>query len=601
MQPDSVKESIDNKRTFPLFSRINHFISEVITGLSALEKAVIAILSSLLLIGLAGMLWQINASMLDTIPHRSGVLNEGSVGSIGPINPLLSVTQTDRDLAKLIYSGLMTFSSTGELTFDLAENYTLSEDNREYIFTLREDVYFHDGEPVKASDVVFTINLAKDPRLQSPHQPRWTGVKSEVLDSRRLKIVLPEPRVNFLTDSTLGVLPKHIWEQIDINQVYISPYNRHPVGSGPYWVETVISETENGVGSTIYRLRSFSNYHLGQPFIETINFRSYSNEKDALEALRQGEINSLSSPSPAVIREVEQRSDLQLLTSPLSRVFLVYFNQAEQELFMNSAVRQALKTAVNKEGLVDIVLAGYGEPVDVLLPTKLEKLAFGLEKKEDSEERGVDLDIEELSRTESAKAILENDGWERSSPSGFYEKGDQELTFTLTVANVSELIIAAQELSRQWQDLGVRVSLEVINSSDELYQQRIRPRNFEALLHGYSLNRRFDLFPFWHSSTRNDPGLNLALYTNIQSDSLLSDLRQETDNDRRKELYLELKEQFRGDLPALFLYSPSFVYIVPEGLDNIDLGLIINPEDRFSGINKWFLQTDRVWRFFNDK
>ena len=122
------------------------------------------------------MLWQISDNLMIEVPAYGGSLTEGIVGSPSFLNPLLSVRDADRDLVILVYSGLLKATPEGNLVPDLAESYSISEDGREYDFKLRSNIIFHNGTPITADDVIFTVLKAQDPDVKSPKRANWEGV-----------------------------------------------------------------------------------------------------------------------------------------------------------------------------------------------------------------------------------------------------------------------------------------------------------------------------------------------------------------------------------------------------------------------------------------
>ncbi len=146
-----------------------------------------------------------------------------------------------------------------------------------------------------------------------------------------------------------------------------------------------------------------------------------------------------------------------------------------------------------------------------------------------------------------------------------------------------------------WEKINVKVNLRIFEIGD-LNQNVIRPRKYDALLFGLMLGRDPDPFAFWHSSQRNDPGLNIALYTNITADKLLEDARVLSDTAKRKEKYQAFQEQVIKDNPAVFLYSPEYIYLVPKSLLGADTDTITVPSERFTQIYKWYIKTKKVWK-----
>jgi peptide/nickel transport system substrate-binding protein len=167
----------------------------------------------------------------------------------------------------------------------------------------------------------------------------------------------------------------------------------------------------------------------------------------------------------------------------------------------------------------------------------------------------------------------------------------------LYTADAPDLKQAAGELKDSWIKLGAGVDVKVFEPS-ELYQNIIRTRAYDALLFGEAAGRDNDLFAFWHSSQRNAPGLNVAMYANSKVDKILEGIRSATGTDAMAASYAELDQMIGADFPAVFLYAPDFVYAVPKALKGVDLGVMTAPADRFGSVSDWYLGTERVWKIF---
>ncbi len=518
------------------------------------------------------------------IPVRGGTITEGMVGSPRFINPLLASSDTDRDLTALVHAGLLRATPDGTLVPDLAKSFEISDDGLQYTFTLREDAVFHDGTPVGADDVVFTITNVQDGSTKSPKRANWEEVSVEQLDERRVRFTLPKPYTPFLENVTIGILPKHLWENVTSAEFPFSSLNIEPVGAGPYKIKTV-KHSVSGIPLS-YTLTGFSNAASGEPYIRTIILRFYTNEESLIAAFKQGEVESMSGISPEHLSRLEVPI-MRIERTPLPRIFGVFFNQNQATILAELAVREALDAAIDKNKLIEEVLGGYGTPINSPLPpTKI-----AVNESPDSEDR-----------TARAKEILENAGWKRNSETGIFEKGEtatKELAFTLSTGDMPELIAAAESVKRQWELVGARIDLKILDV-DDLTQNAIRPREYDALLFGEVVGRDMDLFAFWHSSQRIDPGLNIALYANIDADKLLEEARI-TDGNTRLEKYRLFAEEVRADMPAVFLYAPDFLYVVPERLKGLQLGAIATSEERFLSVADWFVETERVWPIFVKK
>ena len=171
------------------------------------------------------------------------------------------------------------------------------------------------------------------------------------------------------------------------------------------------------------------------------------------------------------------------------------------------------------------------------------------------------------------------------------------LQFSLATGDAPELKETAEIIKDSWQKIGASVDVKIFETSD-LNQNVIRPRKYDALFFGEVVGRDKDFYPFWHSSQRNDPGLNIALYTNIKTDKLLDEIRTTTDETVRQNDLRQFEKLIDDDAPVAFVYAPEFIYIVPKKVKNIKLGQITNGAERFLNVHEWYIDTNKVWKIF---
>ncbi len=559
------------------------------TQMSPGEKLLTLFFSFLLLLSTVLLLGQLNQYLTVEIPAPGGEVREGVIGFPRFVNPLLSSSDADRDLVSLVYSGLMKATPEGELVLDLAESYSVSDDGLVYTFILRDDIRFHDGAPVTADDVLFTISKTRDTIIKSPKRANWEGVAIEQLSDREVQFILPEPYSPFLENTTIGILPKHIWGNIEPEQFAFSSFNIEAVGSGPYEIKKV-QRNEAGIPE-FYRLERFSNYALGTPHIETISIHFYSNESLLVDGFRKGEIDSINSISTDVARDLSNSQRIE--QHPLPRIFGVFFNQNEAPIFTHNEVRRALNIAVNRDAIVEQVLNGYGTVITGPIPGgTVDSILL------EAQPRSTTTAPQLSDREARAVEILEEYGWEFNEELGYRVKdGKEDLVFSISTSNAEELKRVADIVKNSWERIGAKVTVELFEIGT-LNQDVIRPRAYNALLFGEIVGREKDLFAFWHSSQRNDPGLNIALYANITSDKLLQSIRTSQDLEEREEQFALFEEEIAQDVPAVFLYSPDFIYIVPKKIKGLELGTVTTPAERFLSVHDWYINTDRVWKIF---
>jgi peptide/nickel transport system substrate-binding protein len=554
---------------------------------------IIFVISSLALVS------KLNNKLMTDVPITGGSLTEGVVGSPRFVNPLLATSDVDRDLTTLVYSGLLRLVPGRGYEPDLAESHEISDDGLTYTFHLRQNLRWSDGQKLTADDVVFTIEKAQDQEIKSPKRGSWNGVTVKKVDDQTIQFLLKKPYNFFLENTTLGILPEHLWKGIKPEQFPLSSLNTNPIGSGPYEVINV-NKDSFGIPSS-YNLKPFKNFALGTPRIN-LTLRFYNSEKDLLTGLGNGEVGSASAITPSTAEKLSKGGQ-KIIQAPLPRTFAVFLNQSHNQIFVDPVIREALNLAIDRKVLVKDVLAGYGVPLDSVLPKSIvgekEEKTKGINEaltllKEKGWEINTKGELEKKAKSTTVK-VKNSKGKLITTSSKTAAVGP--VSFTLATANISELKTAAEIIARDWGKLGIKVNVEVFEPGD-LNQDVIRPRRYDALLFGEVVGRDYDLYPFWHSSQRLDPGLNIALYANNKVDTLLEEIRESNKIKDLSDKYKSVAEEINKDQPVVFLYQPDFLYAVPSDLKGVQLPVIASPSDRFSGIYRWYFKTDRVWSIF---
>lgn len=565
-----------NARHFSLVSKVGVLIKKM----NSSERMVFYAISIIMLVSGMVLLIKVNNFFTVEIPAFGGKFTEGVIGSPRFINPILAISDTDKDLSALIYSGLMKNSEESGLEPDLAENYEIQENGTVYYVKLKEGIYFHDGERITADDIIFTIGKAIDPIIKSPKKSNWEGVTVEKISDTEIKFILKKPYSPFLQFLTLGIIPKHIWEDVSSEEFPFSEFNINPIGSGLYKVEK-ITRNSGGIPNTI-TLSAWKKYQPKKANIKSVIFKFFQNEKDLIEAFKNKTIESTAKLNPSDIG-IEKENLETVISVELPRVFGVFFNQNVAPVFLNQEVREALSLATPKNKIIEEALLSLGKPLNGPTPENIE------EDKNNSEGNAA-----------AAKELLLSKGWTENEQ-GILEKINKKekivLSFSISTSDAPELKRTAEILAENWKQIGAEITVKVFESGD-LNQNIIKPRKYDALLFGEVINQDGDLYPFWHSSERNDPGLNVALYANIEVDKALEDLRTETDIQQQAEKRQKVFSEIQKDIPAIFLFTPYFSYIKPPEAKNVTLKQVSSLSERFSFINKWFIETDKVWKIF---
>ena len=577
-------------RQFKIFGKLpkKDEVEKAISSFSKKEWIIFSILVTILTVSTLSILQSINKSFLVSVPMKGGIISEGIIGTPRFINPVLALSDTDNDLATLIYSGLMRKNEDGSIVGDLAENIEASKDGLSYTITLKDKIFFHDNTPITADDVVFTINAVKDPIIKSPRKSNWDGINIEKIDEKTIKFNLKQSYASFLDNLTLGIMPKKIWENSPIE---LNDANINPVGSGPYMVYKVNKTSSGTVDS--YELISFKKFSLGEPYLKNIDLYFYPNESSLISAYENGVVDQISSITPEDAQVLKEKN-YRIESAVLPRIFGLFFNQNQNQVFTSKYVRQAIDQAIDKEKIVNEVLLGYGIAIEDPIPPNI--ISY--------QKLNTDVNISQEQRTKKAQDILAKDGW-KIGPSGFLEKNvvvkkkksNQILEFSISTGNTPDLVKSAELIKQDLSAIGMKVDVKTFDIGN-LNQGVIRPRKYDVLLFGQIINHESNLLAFWHSSQRNDPGLNVAMYTNAKVDKILESAFVTTDEKARIKKYAQFEDEIKKDIPAVFLYSPKFIYAVSKNLKGLNIDHLISPSNRFLNSYEWYTEVDNVWKIF---
>jgi len=533
----------------------------------------------------------INERYLSDTPVKGGILIEGLVGTPRFVNPVLAVTRADQDMVALVYNGLMKIDPLGNLIPDLAESVILSEDGRQYTVKIRPDVYFHNGDLLTARDVIYTIGLIQDSELKSPLQGNWDGVTVAEINEHELTITTAKPYAPFIENLTVGILPRGVWDSIPTEQIPFSQYNTEPIGTNSFYVTEVMRD-KTGLINT-YKLDA-APHSINQPNINSVVLRFYQNEAAVVEALQAGEIDGTPGLSPDSLAMIEL-SDFEVLELPLPRTFGLFLNQNKSAALLDPAVREALEIMIDRQTLTDTVTGGHGIPTASPVPPGFIAL--------ESSSTPTTSTLLLKERVAAASAVLTKAGWKQNDTDNWEKKVNKEtisLSLTISTSNTELFDATAATITTWWKALGVDVSVNQYEQTD-LVQAIIRPRNYQVLLFGNDIGRAIDLYPFWHSSQKDDPGLNITQYTSIEADAYLKIARTTKSITERDQAIMALVTLISKERPAIFLFTPTFTYLLKTGVTHPNINRLSSTSDRFANIAEWYTSQERLWPIFKNK
>ena len=516
-------------------------------------------------------------------PEQGGVYTEGLVGSLGRLNPLLDWNNpADRDVDRLLFSGLVKFDERGMPQADLAEAWGVAQDGTIYNFSIRQDAVWHDGEPVTADDVIFTIERMKGAGSFYPQDIKdlWGTIEVTKLNDKNIKFTLPEPFVPFMDYLTFGVLPRHLLESVPPEQMESAEFNINPVGSGPYRFDQLLVDDGQITGVV---LTLSSTYYDKAPFIEQVVFRYYPTSVDALEAYRQGDVLSVSQITADVLGAALEEPNLSIYTSRMPRMSLVLFNLNNPEVafLQNAQVRRALMLGINRPYIVNTFL--QGQAIIANGPILPNSWAYhdGTEQFKYDPEGAINL-------LKAEGYILPAAGGDARAREGV------SLTFTMLHPDDATHTQIAETIKEQWAEIGVSVTLQAV-PYEQLVLESLASRTYQAALVDLDLSRTPDPdpYPFWHQAEATG-GQNYSQWDNRAASEYLEQARVTADYTLRTRLYRNFQVVFGKELPALPLFVPVYSYGVDLQVQGVQVGALYEPSDRLATFSNWYLLTRRA-------
>lgn len=520
-------------------------------------------------------------------PLTGGTYREALIGMVSRLNPILDFSnQVDRDIDRLLYRGLLRFDSRGIPLPDIAETWAVSADATLYTFTLREGVLWHDGEPVRSDDVLYTFSKFQDPDYPGAEGLRelWQEIRIIRLDEKMIQFQLPEPFAPFLDFLAVGLLPEHLLRGVSAGELIDHPFNTQPIGNGPFRFQKFLLEEEMIVGVS---LTAFSDFYERSPFLEQVDFLFFADEGRALQAYLQDHVQGIAQVGPGILGRVLEIPNLNLHSARLPRMGIVFLNlrHPEKTFFAEKEFRQALLHSINRQWIIDTIFSGQAiVPTGPIFPATWAHMQ-NLEPHPFDPQR--------------AAALLNSTGWKLpegavlGDPEYMRSKDGIALTFELAYASDQIHTAIAQALRESWKQVGIDVTLTA-TSSEELLSGYLEPRIFDAVLTDIDLGPYPDPdpYPFWHDS-QAETGQNYGGYIDRNSGIWLEKARTVSDIATRQDLYKSFQFRFQDQTPALLLHLPVYNYAIDAQIQGVSIGPLFDPSDRFNGILQWYIRFRR--------
>jgi peptide/nickel transport system substrate-binding protein len=468
-----------------------------------------------------------------------------------------AATATASYAMAVLYNSLVEIDSSGNAVPELAESWEISEDQRTFTFTLRQDVLWHDGEPFTAEDVAFTYTYSASPDYTgSAYDANILGAAAvkageadavegiEVIDEYTIAITTEEPNALFL--NTIGgrfIMPEHVLGEIPIAELGTSVQNSAPIGTGPYrLVEWSRDEA--------ITFQAFDDYFGGRANITNYIWRIIPEATVHITELLNGQVD--------IVPEVPAEDFLALNPRPVSsrsrlpgvNMVTIMIN-TDDPLFADARVRQAVSTAIDRESIIAVASAGLGDAVVSQIHPSLPEYNASL--------TGQAFDVE------AARALLAEVGWTDGDGDGILEANGVDgvedgtpFSFSLGTPPQPLYSLPAQVIQQNLAAVGIEATLNTVDFN--IYFSEFLTTNnpdFQAGMSGW-----FNLlFPPQVELASNYASYGASNYRhnweNEEFDELLLQAPTVFDSAERSALYMRAQEILGSELPQIYLICPN--------------------------------------------
>ena len=508
-----------------------------------------------------------------------GDFYEGAIGTFTNANPLFASGDVNSTVSNLLFPGLLKYNQQNQLVGDLASSWSVDSMGQNYTVHLRPNLFWQDGKPLTADDVVYTYQTIENPDVQSSLFNDWYGITVTKINNLTIKFSLPSPLSSFPYELTNGIIPEHIYSSIPAEQLQSSSYNNlHPIGAGPFKLQSITSQNlANGDGKEQIDLVSNNNYYQGKPKLDGLSLIAYSNQSDMLLAFDSQNIQAMVGLDNLPNNLLSDHT-VYAYHIPITAETMVFYRN-DSSILSDSNVRKAISEAINTSQVID-QLSYPALPIKgPLLPNMV---AYS------SSYNQVTNNIAD------AKSSLSLLGWNVTS-NGYRYKGTQELEFSLYTQDTPDYLNVANSLISQWKKIGVKIQLYKLSSLD--IKGVIADKPYDMLLYSIAVGIDPDVFAYWDSSQAQPssvPGLNLSLYKSSTADDSLAAGRTRLDAALRAIKYEPFLQSWQSDYPALALYQPNYLFVTRPKISGFNPSMINSVTDLYTNISNWEIRQVKI-------
>lgn len=548
----SIKASEDSKEHIKenLIKRFAHIEN---IRLLVLEWSLLVF--ALIMLAITQTIW-FRDSYSENVFSSGGTYTEATLGEVNSLNPLFATTSSERVLSKLMFATLATIDYSGHSGIGLAQSIMPSEDGRVWTVKLRDGLVWSDGQPITNEDVLFTIELIKNPAVNSIYDSNLTNVKVSENENGEIVFVLPSVYADFTSALVIPILPKHELQDADPKNLIEDDFSTTPVTSGAFGFNAL--QTTSSSNEKVYYLSANPYYYKGENLLNSFAVHTYSDKDSIIAALNAGSVTATAELTDADKPKVTSTGFLQKDSSINSGayIFLNTSSPAMKNQELRTAIQQGIDLAKIRGAAPDTTALDYP-----ILDSQI-KL--------------------------SAKPVLPAHDKEAARAKVSEIAGDEEITLELATINSGYLPDVASAIASELESLGINVKISVHEENQDFINNIVARRSYDMLVYEVELGTDPDPLAYYHSSQASGNGLNLSNYRNSLVDDLLLGARDTLDDALRARKYEAFLEYWVNDVPAIGLYQPNLTYFYNRNTRTYSNDVrLVTPLDRFTDITDW--------------
>lgn len=483
-----------------------------------------------------------------------GTYIEATTGKVNSLNPLFATTNSEKVLSKLLFATLSTIDYSGNVGLGLAASIVPDETGKVWTVTLKDDLKWSDGEPITLDDVLFTINLMKDPTANTIYASYFSGVTIELVGDT-LVFGLPTAYADFNATLNIPILPAHVLADVPAAQLLEHSFSTSPVTSGAFTFNA--TQNVSNDGSKLIYLAANPYYYKGMPMLDSFAIHTYSTSEEIVSALSSGEVTATAELS-AVEGDLLPSGLVYEKKTTIANGVFAFLNTTSPTL-LDINVRRAIQQGIGMSA-VRSVLEGE-EPLDYpILRSEIELSEY--------------------------PALLSYDP--ETARTTIAEAGAVGQVIRLATIDSGYFPELAYEFETQLQQLGFQVDLTIYTPGQDFILNVIRPRNYDILLYEIELGADPDLFAYYHSSQATNAGLNLSNYHNAMADDAILAARSTLNETQRIAKYETFLREWVNDVPAIGIYQASLIYYFNKNVRSFsEDDRLVYATDRFVDVEYW--------------